>query len=67
MKNFCFETICNITKEPQELQRFNCACWLIGKSAVIKHHRLLLKVIKVLTRNRISISLIATASSFTRS
>ena len=24
MKNFCFDTICNITQEPQELQRSNC-------------------------------------------
>ena len=32
---FDFDTICNITKEPQELQRFNCTCGFIDKSAVI--------------------------------
>ncbi len=26
MKNFRFDTICNITQEPQELQRLNCDC-----------------------------------------
>ncbi len=31
MKNFCFNTICNITQEPQGMQGFNCTCGLIGK------------------------------------
>ncbi len=44
MKNFRFNTICNITQEPQELQRYNPACRFIGKSAVIKCHQLLSKV-----------------------
>ena len=30
--------------QPQELQRFNCACGFIGKSARIKYHQLLSKV-----------------------
>ncbi len=32
----CFlnDTICNITQEPQDLKKFNCA---IGESAVIYH------------------------------
>ena len=30
MKNFRFDTICNITQDPHELQRSNCACWFIG-------------------------------------
>ncbi len=44
MKNFRFDTICNIIQEPQELQRFNCAFRFISKSAVIKYHQLLPKV-----------------------
>ena len=44
MKNFCFETICNITQEPQDLQTFNCAHGFISKFAVIKYHQLLTKV-----------------------
>ncbi len=36
MTNFRFNTICNITQELQELQRYNRACWFIGKSDVIK-------------------------------
>ncbi len=44
MKNFRFNTICNITQEPQELQRYNRVCRFIGKSAVIKCHQLLSKV-----------------------
>ncbi len=43
MKNFRFNTICNITQEPQELQRYNRACRFIGKSAVIECHQLLIK------------------------
>ncbi len=30
MKNFRFNTICNITQEPQELERYNRACRFIG-------------------------------------
>ncbi len=45
MKNFRFDTICNINQEPHAIQRFNCACWFIGKSAVIKYPQLLSKVI----------------------
>ena len=37
MKNFRFDIICNITQEPQELQRFNC---FICNSAVIKYQML---------------------------
>ena len=33
MKHFRFDTICNITQEPQELQTFNYACICIGKSS----------------------------------
>ncbi len=42
MKNFRFDiihVICNITQELQELQRFNCACEFIDKSAVIKYQQ----------------------------
>ncbi len=40
MKNFCFDTICNITQEPLELERFNCTFFsaVFGKSAVIKYN-----------------------------
>ncbi len=47
MKNFRFNTICNITLEPQELQIYNRACRFIGKSAVIKCHQLVLKVTSI--------------------
>ena len=47
MKNFRFDTIYNITQEPQELQRYNCAYGLMGKSAVIKYHQLLSKVLSI--------------------
>ncbi len=47
MKNFRFDTICNITQESQEIQRFNCACGSIVKSAVIKYHQLLSKIISI--------------------
>ncbi len=36
MKNFRFDTICNITQEPQEYAEIHCDCEFIGKSAVIK-------------------------------
>ncbi len=48
MKNFRFDTICNVTRDLQEVQRFNCGCGLIGKSAVIKHQLLS----KVVSNNR---------------
>ncbi len=37
MKDFRFDTICNITQDPHDQHRFKCACFgSIGKSAVIK-------------------------------
>ncbi len=51
MKNFCFNTICSITQEPQELQRYNRACRFISKSAVIKCHQLLWKVTSINRRS----------------
>ena len=33
--------ICNITQEPQELEKYNSAWKFIGMSAVIKYHQLL--------------------------
>ncbi len=47
MKNFRFNTICNITQEPQELQRYNRACGFIGESAVIKCDQVLSKVTSI--------------------
>ena len=47
MKNFCFDTICNITQEPQKLQSLNCACGFIGKSVLTKYHQLLTKVVSI--------------------
>ncbi len=44
MKNFRFNTMCNITQEPQELQGYNRACRFIGKSTGIKCHQVLSKV-----------------------
>ncbi len=51
MKNFRFNTICNITQEPQELQRYNRAYRFIGKSAVIKCHQVLSKVTNINSRS----------------
>ncbi len=51
MKNFRFNTICNINQEPQELQRYNRACRFIGKSAVIKCHQVLSKVTSINRRS----------------
>ncbi len=51
MKNFCFNTICNITQEPQELQRYNRVCRFIGKSTVIKCHQVLSKVTSINRRS----------------
>ena len=64
MKSFRFNTICSITHEPQEeLRRYNRACRLIDKSAVIKYHQLLSKVTSI---NRESLfDQLATASSST--
>ena len=31
--NFRFDTFCNITQEPQELQRFNCSIVNVGSIA----------------------------------
>ncbi len=45
MKNFRFNTICNITQKPPELQRFNCTCGFLSKSTATKLHQLLSKVI----------------------
>ncbi len=46
MKNFRFDmymyTLCSCTQE-----LFNCACGFIGKSAVIKYHQVLSKVIYI--------------------
>ena len=42
-----FNTIFNITQEPQDLQRHNRACRFIVKSAVIKYHHLLSKVTSI--------------------
>ena len=36
MKNFHFNTICDLTQEPQQLQSYDCVCGFIGKSAMIK-------------------------------
>ncbi len=46
-------TIYHITQEAQEeLQRYSCACGLIGKSGVIKYHQLLSKVISINGKSR---------------
>ncbi len=47
MKNFRFNTICNINQEPQEQQRYNRTCRFIGKSAVTKCHQLPTKVTSI--------------------
>ena len=47
MKKFRFIAFCNITQEPQELQRFSCAYGFISKSAVIKY-QLLSKVTSII-------------------
>ncbi len=51
MKNFHFSSTCNITQEPQKQQRYNRACRIIGKSAVIKCHQLLSKVTSIKMRS----------------
>ncbi len=51
MKNFRFNTICNITKETHEQQRYNIACSFIGKSAVIKCHQVLSKITSINRRS----------------
>ena len=52
MKTFRFDTICNITQEPQALLILNCACGFIGKSALIKYQQLLSKVIGINGKSR---------------
>ncbi len=56
MKNFRFNTLCNITQEPQELQRYNRACRLISKSAVINDVIICYQKLQVLTGDRFSTS-----------
>ncbi len=63
MKNFRFETLCNITQESQDPQTFNCACGFIGKSAVTKYHQLLSKVQCINGKSRFD--QLATASAST--
>ena len=55
MKNFCFDTICNITQETQELY----CLWVHRQVGVIKYHQLLSKVLKVLTGNRVTLRIIS--------
>ena len=62
MKNFHFDAICNITQEPQELQRFNCACGFISKSTVIRYHQLLSTVIS--SNGKSHVDQLSTASSY---
>ena len=45
MKKFRFNTICSITQENHK--NYNCVCGFIGKSAVIKYHQLLSKVLSI--------------------
>ncbi len=54
MKNFRFNTICNITQEP--VQRYNRACRFTCKSAVIKCHQSCCQKLQVLAGNRFSTS-----------
>ena len=59
MKDFCLNTICNIT---QELQRLKYVCGgFIVKSAVIKYHQLLSKVTSI--KRKLRFNQLATASS----
>ena len=60
MKNFRFDTICNITQEPQDLQTFGCVCGSIVH-AVIKFHQLLSKVQCINAKSRFD--QLATAAS----
>ncbi len=62
MKTFRLDTICNISQEPQELQKFNYACRFIGE-AVIKYHKLLSKVTSIDGKPRVD--QLATASTST--
>ncbi len=63
MGRFISILFCNITKGPQELQRFDCACGFIDKSAVITYHQPLSKVISIKGKSRFD--QLATASSST--
>ncbi len=58
MKSFRFDTICNITQEPQELQRYNCAYHgFLSKSGVRVHDKKYQQQFMLLTGSRISNSL----------
>ncbi len=61
MKDFCLNTICNITQELQELQRLKYVCVFIVKSAVIKYHQLLSKVTSI--KRKLRFNQLVTASS----
>ena len=52
MKNFRFDTIYNITQEPQKLPKYNFASGFIGKSAVLKYNQVLSKVININGKSR---------------
>ena len=65
VKNFCFGTFCNITQEPQELQRFTCASGFIGKSAEKKHYQWLSKCVSI--NKKLCFNQLATASFSTPS
>ena len=65
VKNFCFNPICIIIQELQELQRYNCACGFISKSAVIIYNQLLSKVITRLVLTGKKFDQLPTASSST--
>ena len=46
MKNFLFDTICNITQESQELYtKIQLCLWVLGKSAVMKYHQMYQRLI----------------------
>ena len=62
MKNFRFDTLCNITQEPQELQILNNAFGFIGKPVMINVTNCCHKL-QVLAANRVSTSTNANASS----
>ncbi len=63
VKNCRFDTIINITQEPQALHRFKCACVFIDKSTMIKYHQLLSNVLRLYGKSRFA--QLATASSST--
>ena len=64
MKNFRFDTICNITQKLRKLHRSNCVYGFIGKYAVTKCHQLLSKVLsRPIQRNSVFNQLLTTSSS----